>query len=294
MRDSYRLSNAPSPSPTSLPFSIGLGFGLLIVWSASDTARARLRTSGFVAASARMMSPFRIGCESPCTLSSLSPASLISSPSLPWSGSLTGFGELDRLRFPPPQSTPNVPELALGKPALSSPILLKLHEAVTVGVALLLDDIIDIADPGRGLGLGLGGASLPSSLVSSSSHVITLALAPLILLLPVSLLFPAYAILPGKTPSSGAMSISAGKNRKAFALPVPVADVGVGMARGVRPAASTFFRALIPMQSTSCRIASLSDTVRRGAVRRSVLARGRVDIPLCGVWREGRRGVVNG
>lgn len=56
-----------------------------------------------------------------------------------------------------------------------------------------------------------------------------------------------------------------------------------------RPLSITFFRALIPTQSTSCFIASRSDTVLRMTVlRRTVLPRGNV----CGV-ALGRRGVSN-
>lgn len=46
--------------------------------------------------------------------------------------------------------------------------------------------------------------------------------------------------------------------------------------RGLRPLSRIFLRALIPMHSTSCFMASRSDTTRRGAVRRTVLVRGRV------------------
>lgn len=45
---------------------------------------------------------------------------------------------------------------------------------------------------------------------------------------------------------------------------------------GFLPLSITFFRALMPTQSTSCFIASRSETLRRGAVRRIVLVRGSV------------------
>ena len=57
----------------------------------------------------------------------------------------------------------------------------------------------------------------------------------------------------------------------------PPAVLGVREGRrGFRPLSSTFLRALCPTQSTSCLSASRSDTARRGAVRRTVLARGSV------------------
>ena len=56
----------------------------------------------------------------------------------------------------------------------------------------------------------------------------------------------------------------------------PEPKVNLFRIRGFRPLSSTFFRALMPTQSTSCFMASRSDTACRGAVRRIVLARGRV------------------
>lgn len=60
---------------------------------------------------------------------------------------------------------------------------------------------------------------------------------------------------------------------------------------GFRPLSSTFLRALMPTQFTSCFIASLSETARRGAVRRSVPVLGRV---WKGVMVLGRTGVAKG
>lgn len=152
---------------------------------------------------------------------------------------------------------------------------------VPVGVALLRNNI-DIAEPGRGLGLGLGGASLALA-QSLSSSIVTTSKAIDMQSDSLESPFrpePALAASPGpvwvKSSGSGARVA----NRSVFdfiwasALP-----------RGVRPDARTFFRALNPMQSTNCLMASRSDTARRGAVRvrRSVLAHERVLMPRIGV-----------
>lgn len=79
--------------------------------------------------------------------------------------------------------------------------------------------------------------------------------------------------------------MAVGKNLSSFlSVPVPPTDADRGRImpsiRGFRPLSSTFFLALMLTQSTSCFIASRSDTLRRGTVRRSVLVRGRTP---CGV-----------
>ena len=137
----------------------------------------------------------------------------------------------------------------------------------------------DIAEPGRGpgLGLGLGGASLvhalAPSLSSCSSSLAASASASALLSVPES---PLVVVK------------SRDANRRDL-----VAVVVVRASRGVRPDSSTFLRALRPMQSTSCRIASRSETARRGAVRvpvrLSVL--GRAPVPVLVPLR--RIGVLN-
>jgi hypothetical protein len=148
-----------------------------------------------------------------------------------------------------------------------------------VGVALLRSSI-DIAEPGRGLGLGLGGASLALALSLSSSPASVKAntIPSTLLELP---LCPMLALAPSprmawaKSRGSGEY----GANRSDFGFAEASALCGV------RPAARTFLRALNPMQSTSCRMASRSETARRGAVRvrRSVLAHERDPIRRIGV-----------
>jgi hypothetical protein len=152
--------------------------------------------------------------------------------------------------------------------------------SVPVGVALLRNNI-DIAEPGRGLGLGLGGTSLALA-PSLSSSIPTVSKANAMPSDSLESSFPtdpAMAASPGpiwvKSSGSGARVT----NRSVFDLVWP------SSLRGVRPDARTFFRALNPMQSTSCLMASRSDTARRGAVRvrRSVLADGIVPMPRIGV-----------
>jgi hypothetical protein len=150
-----------------------------------------------------------------------------------------------------------------------------------VGVALLRDSI-DIAEPGRGLGLGLGGASLALAPSLSSSPPISNHTA-----VPSNVLespsrrapgaAPELAATPGQASEKSSGSGASVANRSVLVLDGPSA-----LPRGVRPAARTFFRALNPMQSTNCRIASRSDTGRRrGAVRvrLSVLAHEPVRMP---------------
>ena len=148
--------------------------------------------------------------------------------------------------------------------------------SVPVGVALLRNNI-DIAEPGRGLGLGLGGASLALA-PSLSSSIATLSKANAMPSGSVESSFTTAAS-PGPTWVKSSGSGARVTNRSVF-------DFGwVSSLRGVRPAARTFFRALNPMQSTSCLMASRSDTARRGAVRvrRSVLAHEIVPMPRIGV-----------
>ncbi len=154
--------------------------------------------------------------------------------------------------------------------------------SVPVGVALLRNSI-DIAEPGRGLGLGLGGASLALAPSLSSSTATSKANATPSgslespsgrELAPVA---AAASPSPGwvKSSSSGARVA----NRSVFDF------VWVNALRGVRPEARIFLCALNPIQSTSCLMASRSDTARRGAVRirRSVLAHEMVPMPRIGV-----------
>ena len=149
-----------------------------------------------------------------------------------------------------------------------------------VGVALLRNK--DIAEPGRGLGLGLGGASLAlvqslsSSVATSSKPNATLSRSlgwtPLpVMVAAVSSLDPVWV----KSSSSGPR----------VANRIVLDFVWVSALLGVRPAARTFLRALSPMQSTSWRMASRSETARRRAVRvrRSVLAHGMAPMPRLGV-----------
>jgi len=114
----------------------------------------------------------------------------------------------------------------------------------------------DIAEPGRGLGLGLGGPSDPDSEPSIFNEMLTGGKSA-----------ESYDLLAAK---------EVGPNRSSF-LKVPDALLlNESRIRGLRPLARTFFRALMPMQSTSCFIASRSETARRAAVRRMVLVRGSV------------------
>jgi hypothetical protein len=137
---------------------------------------------------------------------------------------------------------------------------------VVVGVPLRRDN----TDPGRGLGLGLGG---PSMSVSSDSDSMGRR-------------------LPRREGSCFVLSVSSsltGMNRSSLTIPERLTDTRT---RGLRPLSSTFFRALIPTQLTSCCMASRSETDRLGAVRRLVLVRGS---EWCGGNRAfGRMGVTNG
>lgn len=173
------------------------------------------------------------------------------------------------------------------------PILAEL----TDGVPLRLDNI-DIAEPGRGVGLGLGGSSesvssepdqaagwlrlftrigFGGTAIRGRSDEATLP--------PVS--------LPGVLstrfgPGMGGTVV----NRSSLRMGAPfcVALPDRMSKRGLRPLSSTFLRALMPMQSTSCFIASRSVTLRRSPVRRTVPVRRSVPgggKPLC------RTGVVN-
>jgi len=171
-------------------------------------------------------------------------------------------------------------------------------ELVVVGVALLRDSI-DKADPGRGLGLGLGGASL--SLAQSLSSPFATPKADSLPLSAKSVESPSHPkLVPvdsaayawAKSSGSGACCIA---NRSVLVLDFAVEPSALW--RGVRPAAITFFRALSPMQLTSCCMASRSETVRRGAVRvrRSVLGYGMAPKPTLRIgvanWVTAARGV---
>ena len=128
-----------------------------------------------------------------------------------------------------------------------------------VGVALLRDSI-DIAEPGRGLGLGLGGASLALA-PSLSSSPASLKANPVLFSVLESPLCPMLA------PSS-CIGWSKSKGTGEYVANRRVLEFdGESALRGVRPAARTFLRALNPMQSTNWRMASRSETIRRGAVR---------------------------
>ena len=183
-----------------------------------------------------------------------------------------------------------------------------------VGVWLRFDSI-DIAEPGRGLGLGLGGmlesASDDDRLMSTSrsgmssscettdadaepdrerSDVPKVSSASAVVAVDWLALMPEsgrYDTAPS-TPTT-ATDVSKRSSFSADDGP-PVLGVREGR-RGFRPLSSTFLRALWPTQSTSCLSASRSDTARRGAVRRTVLARGSVPY---GVSAFGRIGVANG
>ncbi len=180
-------------------------------------------------------------------------------------------------------------------------------ESVVVGVWLLKlreIDIIDIAEPGRGLGLGLGGTSvsvsipLESELISMTglrlayegSWTLRLSEAEFIEVErpPVEETMPAAdadvepevelgSILYDTPPPLSFITITDLSKRNSFS--VDEREPGVNFLvriRGLRPLSRTFFLADIPIQSTSCFMASRSDTARRGAVRRMVLALGRV------------------
>ena len=149
-----------------------------------------------------------------------------------------------------------------------------------VGVALLRNK--DIAEPGRGLGLGLGGASL--ALVESlSSSVATSSKANATL--SGSLELTSLPVVAAETPSLCPVCVKSSGSGARVANRIVLDFVWARALLGVRPAARTFLRALNPMQSTSWRMASRSETARRGAVRvrRSVLAHGIVPMPRLGV-----------
>ena len=59
-------------------------------------------------------------------------------------------------------------------------------------------------------------------------------------------------------------------------LPVVLLPHTTPMILGFLPLSKTFFLALMPTQSTSCFMASRSETARLGAVLRMVLVRGKV------------------
>jgi len=124
-----------------------------------------------------------------------------------------------------------------------------------VGVVLLRLSI-DIAEPGRGLGLGLGGPSDPDSVASDSGATGTGGNSPDVL--------------------SVLVIIGGGSNLSSFLTVVVRLWLIESRIRGFRPLARTFFRALMPIQSTSCLIASRSETARRIGVRLVVVVRGSV------------------
>ena len=121
---------------------------------------------------------------------------------------------------------------------------------------VLLRLSIDIADPGRGLGLGLGGPSDPDSVASDSDATGTGGKSLEVL--------------------SVLVVIGDGPNLSSFLIAIGRFSLMESSTLGFRPLASTFFRALMPMQSTSCLMASRSETARRIGVRPIVLVRGRV------------------
>ena len=165
---------------------------------------------------------------------------------------------------------------------------------LAVGV-WLLRDIIDIAEPGRGPGLGLGGAS--ESVLPSESEKRSAApesepeSARLSVPRPDSDVVVVGSMRYDTPPLSAPTTMTERSKRSSLsAVDERLPDAGQGV-RGLRPLSSTFFRADCPTQFTSCFIASRSDTARRCAVRRTVLARGRV---WKGVMPVGRMGVMKG
>lgn len=158
---------------------------------------------------------------------------------------------------------------------------------------------MDIADPGLGLGLGLGGIS--DAVLSSNGTMEEGSSMPLAEIerdiIPAMDDIPVTAdedvIDGGSTRYETPVSFTTMTDlSKRSSLSVEERELlNFVIIRGFRPLSRTFFRALIPIQSTSCFIASLSETVRRGAVRRIVLARGSVPY---GVNALGRVGVANG
>jgi len=114
------------------------------------------------------------------------------------------------------------------------------NEPEIVGVPLRRD----IAEPG--LGLGLGGQSVSVSSDPDNSSM--------------------GADFSDQVPSDA----DDGGNRSSFKIPDRLKEVTI---RGFRPLSSTFFRALVLMQSTSWFITCRSEKGRRLAVRRLVLVR---------------------
>lgn len=116
-------------------------------------------------------------------------------------------------------------------------------EPVIVGVALLRLSI-DIAEPGRGLGLGLGGPSDSVSSAPSDTEATTTG---------------------GKSSEPYVRWVVMGSRpkRNSFRMGFEKLLFRDCSMRGFRPLARTFFLALIPMHSTSCFMASRSETARR-------------------------------
>ena len=148
--------------------------------------------------------------------------------------------------------------------------------------------MIDIAEPGLGLGLGLGRTS-DSRLESDSVRRLYVASGRLcaesereeIEYSNLERLMPVVSDEEDWPESTlydipvSFITITDLSNRSSFK--VEERELGSFVrVLGFRPLSSTFFRALIPIQSTSCFMASRSETVRLGAVRLIVLARGKV------------------
>lgn len=157
-----------------------------------------------------------------------------------------------------------------------------------------------MAEPGLGLGLGLGGI-LDPILSSSKGSMEEGSSAPFIDI--ESDIIPAIEEIPvvaeEDITEGGSMryeipvsltTMTDLSNRSSFSVDERD-ELNFVNNFGFRPLSMTFLRALIPMQSTSCFIASRSETARRGADLRIVLARGRVPK---GVIVFGRTGVAKG
>lgn len=152
-------------------------------------------------------------------------------------------------------------------------------ELVIVGVWLRLESI-DMAEPGRGVGLGLGGPS-ESMLANVSSDSGIDSDAPTDNADALSTPEPEPEASAEKTSDStlsgcppSPATITEASNRSDFSDPsLRPTDPRI---RGLRPLSSTRLRALRPTQFTSCCSASRSDTARLGAVLRTVLGRGSV------------------
>jgi hypothetical protein len=178
---------------------------------------------------------------------------------------------------------------------------------LVVGVALrresIVMDMVDIAEPGRGLGLGLGGAPSESvvsaeeyalasgtatgfSSVSDPSREFEGCVSPRLrrekereaeFVLECDLDLDLSEVELVKSGTGIGLASSSNLN-SFFIVPilVPFFDEKILRIFGFLPLSSTFFLALMPTQPTSCFIASRSETPRRGAVRWIVLVRGKV------------------